>query len=101
MSRLSDCFVPFEGAVSEDHLRASSGDSAYRLETYTKLTGVGKGTRQRASSCNPRVAKPNNLLVACTEDKGAKDILEGVRTLRQPVGQEGVKAFVIPMEAVT
>ena len=72
------------------------------VHTYThwdKLHGVGK-------TSGPHLGthvwpKHNNAIMAAVEDEAVPTILSGVRQLRQSLGREGVKAFVMPLEQMT
>lgn len=72
------------------------------LENYTKWTGVlGKG-----SSSGPHLAthvwpKANNVLAVAVEDAAVKPFIEQIRKLRGDLAQEGIKAFVLPLDDVT
>jgi nitrogen regulatory protein PII len=72
------------------------------LENYTKWTEVlGKG-----SSSGPHLAthvwpKANNVLAVAADDESVEPILEQVKKLRAELGHEGIKAFVLPVEALT
>jgi len=72
------------------------------LQNYTKWTKVlGRG-----SSSGPHLdthvwPKANNVLAVAVQDDHVGPLLDGVRAHRQSLGTEGVKAFVLPVEAVT
>ena len=69
---------------------------------YTKWTKVmGRGKHSEPHLLTHVWPKANNVLMACVEDGTASTLLEGVRKLRQTAGKEGVKAFVLPVEAVS
>jgi nitrogen regulatory protein PII len=72
------------------------------LENYTKLAGVfGRGTTSGTHLGNDIWPGRNNVLyVACRQDE-AKNMLSCVEELRQKLGREGIKAFILPLEEVT
>lgn len=69
---------------------------------YTKISGVfGKGTTSGTHLGTDIWPGRNNILfVACTETQ-AKNILNCIKELRETLGKEGVKAFVMPIEDLT
>jgi nitrogen regulatory protein PII len=72
------------------------------MQNYTKLTGVfGKGETSGTHMGNDIWPGRNNILYVACEEKQAKQILSCVRALRQKLGREGVKAFVLPIEEMT
>lgn len=75
---------------------------ANSVESYTKWTKVlGKGSTSGPHLLTHVWPKANNVVVVGIQDEQAEKVLEGVRHLRKTLGREGVKAFLIPLEAVT
>jgi len=75
---------------------------ATSVEGFTKWTK----TYGRGRSSGPHLGthvwpKANNALVVVTEDDKAEKLLDGVRELRGRLSHEGVKAFMLPVEAAT
>jgi nitrogen regulatory protein PII len=69
---------------------------------YTKWTKVlGKGKTSGPHLLSHVWPKANNVLAVCVDDGQAQNIIEGVKGLRKHLGHEGVKAFVVPLEAIT
>lgn len=91
--------IAYNEAVDEevmDVLKASA------VEGYTKWTKVlGKGKSSGPHLLTHVWPKANNVLMIGAENEQAEKILEAVRTLRNIVGHEGVKAFLMPLEAIT
>jgi hypothetical protein len=88
----------YEGLEGEvlDALRATG------VENYTQLTKVlGKGGSSGPHFGTHVWPKLNQLLFAAVDDAVARDALDAVRSLRDSVGREGVKAFVLPIESMT
>ncbi len=69
---------------------------------YTKWTGVlGWGQHSEPHLLTHVWPKANNILMICVEDQKAGAIMDGVRELRQTLGNEGVKAFSMPVDDIT
>lgn len=69
---------------------------------YTKWTGVlGWGQHSEPHLLTHVWPRANNVLMICVEDQKAGAIREGVRELRQTLGNEGVKAFSMGVDDVT
>jgi nitrogen regulatory protein PII len=91
--------IAYNEAIDEEVLEVLSEAG---VENYTKWTKVlGKG-----SSSGPHLdthvwPKANNVLALGVEDAEAESILEGVRGLWEELGHEGIKAFQLPLDAMT
>lgn len=72
------------------------------MKNYTKVTGVfGKGTASGTHLGNDIWPGRNNILyVACDEDE-VKQLISCVKNLREKLGREGIKAFVLNLEQMT
>jgi nitrogen regulatory protein PII len=72
------------------------------LKNYTKITAVyGCGTTSGTHLGNDIWPGRNNILYVACEEKQARQILSCVRELRKRLGQEGLKAFLLPIEELT
>ncbi|MBU1727238.1 MAG: hypothetical protein KJ880_06385 [Candidatus Omnitrophica bacterium] len=72
------------------------------IRNFTKTRGVfGRGSSSGTHLGNDIWPGLNNLLFAACEEKEAKSAFEGVKELRKTLGKEGVKAFLLPLEALT
>ncbi|MDD4894242.1 MAG: hypothetical protein PHW54_02885 [Candidatus Omnitrophica bacterium] len=72
------------------------------LKNYTKINGVfGSGETSGIHLGNDIWPGKNNLIFIACEDNQAKQLLACVKELRKTLGKEGVKAFVMPLEALT
>ena len=71
-------------------------------KNYTKIKGVfGKGTTSGTHLGTDIWPGRNNILyVACKEEE-AGQLIACVKELRKKLGEEGVKAFVLPLEEIT
>lgn len=76
--------------------------SSCGLESYTKVAGVfGKGAVSGAHLGTDIWPGKNNILyIACEEEK-ARQLISCVREMRDKIGKEGVKAFLLPVEETT
>jgi hypothetical protein len=74
----------------------------YAAKNYTKLTGVfGSGTTSGTHLGNDIWPGRNNILYVACEEKQAQQMLAAVKELRKKIGNEGVKAFLLPLEEMT
>jgi len=91
--------IAYNEAIDEEVMEMLKRNSA---EGYTKWTKVlGNGSAGGPHLLTHVWPKANNVLAICVEDEQSEAILEGIRALRETVGREGVKAFVVPVEAIT
>lgn len=69
---------------------------------FTKWTRVmGQGVRSEPHLLSHVWPKGNHVLMACVEDEQAQRILSTVRSLRERLAREGIKAFCWSVEEVT
>ena len=72
------------------------------LKNYTKIMGVfGKGETSGAHLGNDIWPGRNNLLYVATPENAAKQLASLVKELKAKLGQEGIKAFILPIEEIT
>jgi len=72
------------------------------LENYTKIMGVfGKGIISGTHLGNDIWPGRNNILYVVCDENCIRQMLFCVKELRKKLGQEGIKAFVLPVEEVT
>jgi hypothetical protein len=72
------------------------------MKNYTKLTKVfGRGTTSGVHEGSDIWPGLNNILYVACDEKQTKQITSCVRELRKKLGQEGIKAFVLPIEEIT
>lgn len=72
------------------------------LKNYTKIENVyGRGTSSGAHLGNDIWPGVNNILYVACEEGPAKIFLNCVKELRKKLGQEGIKAFILPLEEIT
>jgi len=91
--------VAYNEAIDEEVMEMLAEAGA---ESYTKWTRVlGKGHTSGPHLASHVWPKQNNVLAVAIEDEVADRIIQGVRQLRSALGQEGIKAFVLPLEAIT
>lgn len=69
---------------------------------YTKWTKVqGWGQHSAPHLMDHVWPQGNNVLMMCVENEKAAKIMQGIRDLRKTFGQDGVKAFLLPVDDVT
>jgi hypothetical protein len=72
------------------------------LKNYTKIMGVfGKGTTSGSHLGNDIWPGRNNIILAACGPDDAKRLFSHIRKLRETLGREGVKAFLLPVEELT
>jgi nitrogen regulatory protein PII len=72
------------------------------IKNYTKATAAfGKGATSGMHLGNDIWPGRNNILYAVCEEQEARQAISCVKELRKKLGQEGVKAFVLPVEEST
>ena len=91
--------IAYNEAVDEEVMELLQSRS---VEGYTKWTkALGNGKTSGPHLMTHVWPKANNVLAVCVEDDVAQGLMGGVRKLRETIGNEGVKAFLIPLEDVT
>lgn len=92
--------ITYNEAVDAEVMEALSGCCV--LNNYTKIPGVfGKGSSSGTHLGDDIWPGRNNLLLVGCSAAEAQALLSCIRQLRANLGKEGVKAFVLPVEAVT
>jgi len=72
------------------------------VKNYTKVNAVyGRGESSGTHLGDDIWPGRNNILYVGCEEKHAQQILACVKELRKKLGQEGVKAFLLPLEEMT
>mgnify|MGYP001768574872 CR=1 FL=1 len=72
------------------------------MQNYTKLTGVfGKGVASGTHLGNDIWPGRNNILYVACEEAVGKKIIIAIKQIRQSLGVEGIKAFLMPLEDLT
>jgi len=72
------------------------------LQNYTKIMATfGKGAASGTHLGNDVWPGKNNILYIACEEKQAGRLLSCIKELRQKLGQEGIKAFLLPLEEIT
>jgi nitrogen regulatory protein PII len=91
--------IVYSEALDEEVMQALRVGAASGYTKWTRVLGDGH-------SSGPHLGtniwpKANNVLAVVAEDDQVGPLVECVRALRTELGAEGVKAFVLPVEAVT
>lgn len=72
------------------------------LKNYTKVVAAyGRGDTSGTHMGDDIWPGRNNILYVACETSQAKQLLSSVKELRQKLGKEGIKAFVLPIEDLT
>lgn len=101
MSEISKMvMIAYNEAVDAEVMDALSDSCA--MNNYTKIPGVfGKGTHSGTHLGDDIWPGRNNLLLVSCSAREAQTLFACIKQLRAKLGAEGVKAFVLPVEAVT
>ncbi len=91
--------VAYNEAVDGDVMSALKACAIQGFTKWTKVLGAGLASEPHMlTNIWP---KANNVLAAVVEDAQAAQLLDRVRLMRKDLGHEGIKAFILPVEAVT
>ena len=91
--------IAYNEAIDAEVMEVLQGCS---MKNYTKATAVyGRGTTSGTHLGNDIWPGRNNILYVACEEKQARQILSCIRELRKRLGQEGLKAFLLPIEELT
>jgi nitrogen regulatory protein PII len=72
------------------------------VESYTKIAGVfGRGKSAGTHLGNDIWPGKNNILYVGCDERKAQAVFACVKDLRARLGHEGIKAFIMPIEAIT
>lgn len=92
-------FLVYNAAIDEDVMEALE---SLGIEEYTKwprLTGKGKSSGPHLDSATwPGV---NSALLIATDNDKALSLLKEVRSLKEKLTHEGIKAFLLPLEEIS
>ena len=91
--------IAYSEALDEELMQALRVGDATGFTKWTRVLGDGRTSGPHlASNIWP---KANNVLAVAVEDDQVAPLMECLRAIRRDLGSEGVKAFVIPIDAVT
>jgi len=91
--------IAYNEAIDEEVMECVN---AAGLKNYTKWAGaLGSGSTSGPHLRTHVWPKGNNVLAVAAEEQAAKTLMEAIRRLRQTTGDEGVKAFLLPIEDLT
>jgi len=92
--------ISYNEAIDAEVMEALEQSCA--LNNYTKIPGVfGKGKSSGTHRGDDIWPGRNNLLMVGCSDPEAKKLLAQIQKLRAKLSKEGVKAFVLPVDAAT
>ncbi len=74
----------------------------FKIQGYTKIPKVfGKGITSGAHLGTDIWPGLNNILYVACQEPDSKRLIQGIKDLRNKAGQEGIKAFVLPLDECT
>ncbi len=91
--------IIYNEAIDDEVLEALCSCGAECFTKWQRVLGKGQASEPHLdSNVWPGV---NNVCMAVTDDKKVPGILNKIKELRSRLGKEGIKAFVLPVEAST
>lgn len=91
--------ITYNEAIDDEVMEALAYEG---LKNFTKLIKIyGKGSTSGTHLGNDIWPGLNNVLYVACQDAEAKKLVSHIKNLRQRLGKEGVKAFLMPIEEVT
>ena len=91
--------IAYSEALDEELMQALRVGDATGFTKWTRVLGAGRSSGQHLGSTI--WPKANNVLAVAVDDDKVSPLLECLSAIRRDLGGEGVKAFVIPLDAVT
>jgi hypothetical protein len=91
-------FLVYNAAIDEDVMEALEGLGIEEYTKWPRLTGKGKSSGPHLDSATwPGL---NSALLIATDDDKALSLLKEVRSLKEKLTREGIKAFLLPLEEI-
>jgi nitrogen regulatory protein PII len=91
--------VVYNEAIDAEVMEVLAGCA---MKNYTKVMGVfGKGSASGTHGGDDIWPGRNNILYVACDDKQARQMASCVKELRKTLSNEGVKAFILPLEEMT
>lgn len=92
-------FIAYNSAIDEEVMEALGRAG---ISNYTKWTQVlGRGEKSGPHLNSEVWPGVNSVLAIAVDDEKKDKLLFGIKILRQNLGKEGIKAFVLPVEEIT
>ncbi len=92
-------FIMYNIAIDEEVMQILKHIGIEGYTRWERATGCGKTSGPHLGT---NVWPGVNSVLAVVVEKGKKDkLIEQIRVLRQKLGKEGIKAFVLPVEEIT
>ena len=92
--------ISYNEAIDAEVMEAL--EESCSLDNYTKIPGIfGKGKSSGTHRGDDIWPGRNNLLMVGCSEAEAKQLMAHVQTLRATLGKEGIKAFIMPVDAAT
>ena len=86
-------------AIHEEVLEILKEVCIHSYTRFEKAQGVGKTSGPHlGTNVWPAV---NSVLAVAVEDDKKNRLIEEIKKMRQQLGKEGIKAFVLPLEEIT
>ena len=91
--------ISYNEAMEDEVMEALGKANA---DSYTKFVGAfGKGIISGTHMGDDIWPGKNNVLFIACEDSKVDELISGIKVLRSKLGNEGVKAFIMPIEKIT
>ena len=92
-------FVMYNIAVNDEVMEILKSVGIKGYTRWERVTGHGK--RSGPHLGNHVWPAVNSVLAIAVEADKKDNLIKGIRNLRQKMGKEGIKAFVLPLEEIT
>ena len=92
-------FIMYNIAINDEVVQILKDEGIEEYTRWERATGCGKTSGPHLGShIWPAV---NSVLAVAVEDDKKNQLIEEIKKMRQKLGKEGIKAFVLPLEEIT
>lgn len=91
-------FVMYNIAINEEVMQILKNEGIEEYTRWERATGCGKTSGPHLG--NHVWPAVNSVMAVAVEDDKKDRLIERIKELRQKLGKEGIKAFVLPLEEI-
>ena len=92
-------FIMYNIAINDEVMEVLKGVGIKEYTRWEQAAGCGKTSGPHLG--NHVWPAVNSVLAVAVEDNKKDKLMERIKELRQKLGKEGIKAFVLPVEEMT